>query len=447
MTPLEALMGQSPNVAGFRVWRSRAWALKPKKQQRKLEARTDVGRFVGYTVGGGAYHILEDETNEVFERRDVLMEENSAKIETSAVGPSVGPRLTAEADADSVDGTEGEMDVLDAKGGRGDEYAPEKTFTSDEDGSPRSLAEESEKEDDDGDDDSTPWVCQAPAASVSVALRPQCSKRKLAPKVTWWEKDPKAYLASGTKSANASGCDLHKPPANEKEARARPDWPRWKQAMKEEVAAHKKLGTWSKIKVNNKKHKAFNTRFVFDIKHDAEIKMRRFKARLVAQGLNQVPGPDLMRYGLRCPTRLQDGLSLLWLQLRAERFIMLMSRQTSSTPRWTRRCTSNSLTGSNRRGSRRCVGITWHSMGRSRRGGSRASSSTKSSRRWSRPGTMWTRAFTSGATPWTGASSSSCMLTTLSWRARSWTGSRPLSASCLSSLRCATCRRRKNLSA
>jgi len=95
VTPQEARTGRHPNVAGFRVWRSRAWALKSKKQQRKLEARTDVGRFVGYTVGGGAYRILEDETNEVFERRDVLMEENSGKIETSAVGPSVGPRLTA----------------------------------------------------------------------------------------------------------------------------------------------------------------------------------------------------------------------------------------------------------------------------------------------------------------------------------------------------------------
>jgi len=96
VTPLEALTGRRPNVAGFRVWGSRAWALKPKKQQRMLEPRTDVGRFVRYTVGGKAYRILEDETSQVFERRDVLMEENPAKVETSAVGSSAGPRLTAE---------------------------------------------------------------------------------------------------------------------------------------------------------------------------------------------------------------------------------------------------------------------------------------------------------------------------------------------------------------
>jgi len=127
VTKLEALAGRRPNVAGFRVWGSQAWTLKPKKQQRKLEPRTEVGRFVGYTVGGKAYRILEDETNQVFERRDVLMEENPAKVETSAVGPSVVPRLTAEADADSVDGAEAEMDMLDAEGGRGDEYTPDET--------------------------------------------------------------------------------------------------------------------------------------------------------------------------------------------------------------------------------------------------------------------------------------------------------------------------------
>jgi len=68
---------------------------------------------------------------------------------------------------------------------------------------------------------------------------------------------------------------LHKPPENEKEARARPDWPLWKQEFKEEVAAHKHLGTWSKAKGNNKNHEAIKTRFVFDINHDAEGKLTR----------------------------------------------------------------------------------------------------------------------------------------------------------------------------
>jgi len=86
-----------------------------------MEPRIDVGCFDGNNVGGKAYRIHEVETNQVFERQDVLMEEIPAKVETTDIGPSAGHRLTAEADADSVDGTEGDMDMLDAEGGRGDE--------------------------------------------------------------------------------------------------------------------------------------------------------------------------------------------------------------------------------------------------------------------------------------------------------------------------------------
>jgi len=112
--PPEALTGRRPNVAGFRVEGSRAWALKPKKQQRKLEPRTDVGRFVGYTVGGKAYRILEDGTNKVFERRDALMEEKPTKAGISPVVSSAGPQLTMTEDRANNDGMDMAMDMLDA---------------------------------------------------------------------------------------------------------------------------------------------------------------------------------------------------------------------------------------------------------------------------------------------------------------------------------------------
>jgi len=104
LTPLEAVTGRGLNGSGFRVWRSRAWALETKKQQRKLEPRTDVGRFVGYTVGGKAYCVLDNGTNKVFERRDVLMEEKQAKAESSGDGSSAGPQLTMTADSDNKGG-------------------------------------------------------------------------------------------------------------------------------------------------------------------------------------------------------------------------------------------------------------------------------------------------------------------------------------------------------
>ena len=72
---------------------------------------------------------------------------------------------------------------------------------------------------------------------------PRRSTRRPAPKVTCWEKDPTAYLASSAESAAKDGWDLTKPPANEKEARARPDCPLRQKAINDEVVAHKHLGT------------------------------------------------------------------------------------------------------------------------------------------------------------------------------------------------------------
>jgi len=65
----------------------------------------------------------------------------------------------------------------------------------------------------------------------------------------------------------------------------------WKAEEKEEYLAHKKLGTWSKTK-SNRNRKAVKTRYVYDIKRDSEGNLTRYKARLVAQGFNQVPGRD-----------------------------------------------------------------------------------------------------------------------------------------------------------
>jgi len=165
--------------------------------------------------------------------------------------------------------------MLGSEGGREDEYSPDDTSDSDNEFGPSFFAGDSQKEHEDGVGGSTPSAAQAPAASDSVTPGPRCSKRKPTPKVTWLEKEPKAYLASGNAYAAHAGWDLHMPPANEKEARARPDWLLWKQALKEEVAAHKHLGTWSKTKKKNKNHKAIKTLFVFDIKHDAEGKLTR----------------------------------------------------------------------------------------------------------------------------------------------------------------------------
>jgi len=211
VTPLEALTGRRPNVSGFRVWGSRAWALNPKKQQRKLEPRTDVGRFVGYTVGEKAYRILEDGTNKVFERRDVLMEEKPAKADSSGDGSSAGPQLTMIEDGDNIGGMDESMDMLDAEGDGWEKNIPVEDSESEDDGDLGSRADDNDDEERRGQNDSMLPVGTSTSDVYNAAPGPRRSSRLPAPKVTWWEKDPKAYLATGSESAAKDGCDLTKP--------------------------------------------------------------------------------------------------------------------------------------------------------------------------------------------------------------------------------------------
>ena len=70
--------------------------------------------FVGYTIGGKAYRILDDGKNEVFERRDVVMEEKPAKTGTPGDGSSAGPQLKMTESSDSEGGMDEAMDMLNA---------------------------------------------------------------------------------------------------------------------------------------------------------------------------------------------------------------------------------------------------------------------------------------------------------------------------------------------
>lgn len=67
----------------------------------------------------------------------------------------------------------------------------------------------------------------------------------------------------------------------------------WNQAMKVEVAALEKTGTW-KI-VDLPPHvKPIGCRWVYKIKHKSDGTIERFKARLVAKGYNQIEGLDYL---------------------------------------------------------------------------------------------------------------------------------------------------------
>ena len=80
-------------------------------------------------------------------------------------------------------------------------------------------------------------------------------------------------------------------PRNLTEARSRPDWPLWEKAIKDELGQLEAAGTWKLVDAPEGTN-IVGSKWVFQAKKDANGKVVKYKARLVAQGFSQVPGVD-----------------------------------------------------------------------------------------------------------------------------------------------------------
>ncbi len=102
-----------------------------------------------------------------------------------------------------------------------------------------------------------------------------------------------AFVAEATAAAGAhhspDGTPLE--PASLKEAKTRPDWPQWRQAMDEEMEAMHRMHVWDQVKIPAGV-KPVGAKWVFKRKLDEHGTPTRYKARLVAQGYSQLAGVD-----------------------------------------------------------------------------------------------------------------------------------------------------------
>jgi Reverse transcriptase (RNA-dependent DNA polymerase) len=78
-----------------------------------------------------------------------------------------------------------------------------------------------------------------------------------------------------------------------KEAKESPEWPEWEQAMKEQLALLKEMGTWETVQKPLDAVLIAN-KWVFVKKRNKQGDVVRYKARLVIKGYAQRPGYDYM---------------------------------------------------------------------------------------------------------------------------------------------------------
>lgn len=84
---------------------------------------------------------------------------------------------------------------------------------------------------------------------------------------------------------------LNDEPLTLKDAEESPEWPKWKQAMNEEMNALEKNKTWALVDLPQSS-KPVKCKWVFNYKLGPQGKINRYKARLVAKGYSQVPNID-----------------------------------------------------------------------------------------------------------------------------------------------------------
>jgi len=91
----------------------------------------------------------------------------------------------------------------------------------------------------------------------------------------------------------AMSASLPDEPLTFAEALTRPDAEKWRQAALEELAAHQSNGTWTLVP-RPAVSKVIGSKWVFQVKRNADGSVDRYKARLVAKGYNQRPGFDYL---------------------------------------------------------------------------------------------------------------------------------------------------------
>ena len=87
------------------------------------------------------------------------------------------------------------------------------------------------------------------------------------------------------------GLDAYDAPSTLKEAQEHADWPKWREAMQEEMDTLKKMGTWKKTDLPLDR-KPITCQWVYALKRDSTGAIVKNKARLVAWGFSQEYGID-----------------------------------------------------------------------------------------------------------------------------------------------------------
>jgi transposase InsO family protein len=315
VTPLERLTGQKPNLGGLPEWGQKVWVHDPDYD--KLHARALEAHWVGYDLASThAHRIYWPARRWVTVERNVRWTTDYTTVFTSSPPLGITPAIGAPPPAPPpIIASQQAAPPLQPQ------MPPPPT-------APAALPppatdsgeEEVEVEDELAEEPPTPpgqrkgkaAARQAAPAQAAQSTRKSTRNRKpsallkmieagegtadgewadLADDVDDASRNEWAYLAGHEETVATAVLEAHGDPKTVAEAKARRDWPRWKEAMDSEIASLKQAGTWATVPRPAGKN-VVGCKWVFRLKRKADGSVDKYKARLVARGFTQVYGVD-----------------------------------------------------------------------------------------------------------------------------------------------------------
>jgi hypothetical protein len=243
-SPYQLFWGKRPDVSGFRVFGSVVYCLKNPNDLKKLDARSDRGRFLGYEEGTKGWKILLDDGRIVVRRH--------CRFDESKVIADVH-------DSDAWDSSDDDDDNLCHISGL-----------------QQAKEEESEAEEDDEYE-----AVDEPTSALSPPAKRTLPTRMRQPSKRFRDNYALMMREDG----------LSDDPATLAEALLRPDAEKWREAADEEMSQLKKLGVFEIVE-KPPGVRPLASKWVLLRKRNADGSIERYRARWVVKGFGQRPGID-----------------------------------------------------------------------------------------------------------------------------------------------------------
>lgn len=242
-TPYELFTGKSVHLSKLHIFGTGCFVHVPKVEWKKWDAKGQHGIFVGYSDNIDGFRIYLKSKNKIIRSRDVIFEPEKAD-KLLALFPS---------------------------------QANNKSETND----PKEFAEKNVIEPQNLSDNSSCDSSKDSSLDSEDTLLEETPKRELRDRSKL--NQPKRLIEIMLAEINE--------PRSYNEAVKSEEYHHWKAAMEDELASLKENLTWSLVELPTGCKPILN-RWVYRIKRNAEGKIDRYRARLVARGFSQREGID-----------------------------------------------------------------------------------------------------------------------------------------------------------